>query len=117
MRRREFIAGLGAAAWPLVGRTQPNGRARHVGVLLASSETDQEAQARLQAFRLGLADRGWIEGREVRIDIRWAGPDVAQQHNYARDLIRRMPDVLLTNATTATQTTAAASTHAVGQRR
>ena len=105
MRRRELIAGLGstAAAWPAVGRTQPNARARQIGVLLASSEADQEAQARLQAFRLGLADRGWIEDREVRIDVRWAGPDVAQQHNYARDLIGLMPHVLVTNATTATQ--------------
>jgi len=104
MRRRDFIAGLGgAAAWPLAARAQPNGRVRRIGVLIASSEIDQEAQARLQTFRQSLADLGWVEGHEVRIDVRWAGPDVAQQHVYARELIALTPDLLLTNATTATQ--------------
>jgi putative tryptophan/tyrosine transport system substrate-binding protein len=104
MRRREFIAGLGsAAAWPVAARAQPDGRLRRIGVLIASSETDQEAQARLQAFRQSLVDLGWAEGRDIRIDVRWAGPDVARQQTYARELVTASPDVLLTNATTSTQ--------------
>jgi putative tryptophan/tyrosine transport system substrate-binding protein len=113
VRRREFIAGLGsAAAWPLPARAQPIGRVRRIGVLIASSEIDQEAQARLQTFRQSLADLGWVEGREVRIDVRWAGPNVAQQHVYARELVALTPDLLLTNATTATQALREA-THAI----
>ena len=104
MRRREFIAGLGgAAAWPLAARAQQDARMRHVGVLMALRETDQDGQARLQTFRQSLADFGWVEGRGVRIDVRWAGPDVARQRNYARELVALTPDVLLTNATTTTQ--------------
>jgi putative tryptophan/tyrosine transport system substrate-binding protein len=105
VRRREFITGIGGAAvaWPLAAHAQPNGRVRRIGVLIASSEIDQEAQARLQTFLRSLADLGWVEGHEVRIDVRWAGPDVAQQHVYARELVALTPDLLLTNATTATQ--------------
>src|SRR5579863_5974428 len=104
MRRRTFIAGLGgAAAWPAVVRAQRTGRMRHVGVLMALRETDRDAQARLQTFRQSLADFGWVEGREVRIDVRWAGPDIARQRDYARELVALSPDVILTNGTRATQ--------------
>jgi putative tryptophan/tyrosine transport system substrate-binding protein len=76
MRRREFIGGLGsAAAWPFAARAQRDGRMRHVGVLMPYAEANQDAQERLQAFRQSLADFGWVEGREVRIDVHWAGPD------------------------------------------
>jgi putative ABC transport system substrate-binding protein len=70
---------------------------------MALRETDQDAQARLQTFRQSLADFGWVEGREVRIDVRWAGPDVARHRDYARELVALTPDVLLTNGTAATQ--------------
>jgi putative tryptophan/tyrosine transport system substrate-binding protein len=104
MRRREFIAGLGGtAAWPVAARGQREARLRRIGVLIASSESDQEAQARLQSFRQTLADLGWVEGREVSIDVRWAGPDTARQRNYALELVSLTPDVFLTNATTSTQ--------------
>jgi putative tryptophan/tyrosine transport system substrate-binding protein len=102
--RREFIAGLGGvAAWPLAARAQRNDRMRHIGVLMAHRETNQGAQARLQVFRQSLADLGWVEDREVRIDVRWAGPDVAQQRSDARELVALTPDVILTNSTTATR--------------
>jgi putative tryptophan/tyrosine transport system substrate-binding protein len=104
MRRREFIAGLaGAAAWRLAARAQPDAQRRRVGVLMAFREIDQDAQARLQAFRQSLADFGWVEGHEVRIDVRWAGPDLAIQRSYARELVALAPDVILTSATTAAQ--------------
>jgi putative tryptophan/tyrosine transport system substrate-binding protein len=104
MRRREFITGLaGAAAWPLAARAQRPGLMRRVGVLTAFREADRDTQARLQTFRQSLAVFGWVEGREVRIDVRWAGPDVTRQRDYARELVALTPDVLLAMATTATQ--------------
>jgi putative tryptophan/tyrosine transport system substrate-binding protein len=104
MRRREFIAGLASAAVsPLAARAQRDGRMRHVGVLMPYAEANQDAQARLQAFRQRLVDFGWVEGREVRIDVRWAGPDAARQRSYARELVALAPDVILTGATTTAQ--------------
>ena len=73
MRRREFITLLGgAAAWPLAARGQQPDRMRRIGVLMAFAEDDPEAKARLAAFRQGLEKRGWSEGRDVRIDARFA---------------------------------------------
>jgi putative tryptophan/tyrosine transport system substrate-binding protein len=104
MRRREFIAGLGgAAAWPLSAYGQQSERVRRVGVLAAYAEADPEGQARFQASFRGLVDLGWIEGRNLRFDLRWAGPDVGQQSRYARELVALSPDVILVNGTTATQ--------------
>jgi putative tryptophan/tyrosine transport system substrate-binding protein len=68
MNRREFIA-VGAAAWPVMARAQRDGRMRHVGVLMPFAEANEDAQARLQAFRQSLAGFGWVEGREVRIPV------------------------------------------------
>jgi putative ABC transport system substrate-binding protein len=78
LRRREFIAALGGAAvaWPLAARAQQDTRMRRVGVLMAFAEADAEGQARFQAFRQGLADLGWVEGRNLRLDIRWSGVDI-----------------------------------------
>jgi putative ABC transport system substrate-binding protein len=86
LKRREFITLLGGAsvAWPLAARAQQDGRVRRVGVLMAYSETDPEAQARFGAFRRGLADFGWVEGHNLRIDARWAGVDVAHQQRAMR---------------------------------
>ena len=105
MKRREFITLLGgaAAAWPLAARAQQDGRVRRVGVLMAYAEADPEAQARFQAFRQGLADLGWVEGRNLRIDVRWAGADVARQQSHARELVALAPEVILASSTTATQ--------------
>ena len=74
IRRREFITLLGgaAAAWPLAARAQQRERMRRIGVLLPAATDDSEFQARLAAFQLELQRSGWIIGRNVRIDIRWA---------------------------------------------
>ena len=78
MRRREFIAGLGgAAAWPLAARAQQGDRVGRVGALMPFAETDRGGQRAVQSFRAGLADLGWIEGRNLRIDVGWAGPYAA----------------------------------------
>jgi putative ABC transport system substrate-binding protein len=71
MRRREFITFLGgaAAAWPLAARAEQPGQMRRVSVLLGLDEKDAEVQGRLKAFRLGMRDLGWIEGRNIRSNI------------------------------------------------
>jgi putative ABC transport system substrate-binding protein len=104
LQRREFIAGFGgAAAWPLAARAQQNTRTRRVGVLMAFAEADSNGQARFQAFRQGLADLGWVEGRNLRLDVRWSGLDVAHQRGDSRDLIMLAPDVILASSTPTTQ--------------
>jgi putative tryptophan/tyrosine transport system substrate-binding protein len=78
LRRREFITLVGgAAAWPLAARAQQ--KLRRVGVLMSLTDKDLEAQARLAAFREGLHKLGWIEGRNIDIDLRWAGSDAGQR--------------------------------------
>jgi putative tryptophan/tyrosine transport system substrate-binding protein len=75
MKRREFIAGLGAVAWPLAARAQQGERVRRVGVLMPTDETDPLTKARISAFAQALADLGWTDGRNVRIYFRWIGDD------------------------------------------
>ena len=78
MRRRDFITLLGgaAAAWPLAARARQPDRVRRIGVLAGSAEGDTEGQARVAALRQGLQELGWMEGRSIKIDDRWAGADL-----------------------------------------
>ena len=78
LKRREFIAVLGVAmaARPLAARAQQPAVVRRLGVLLNLSENDAEAQRLVKAFRQGLAQFGWADGRNLRLDYRWAGGDV-----------------------------------------
>ena len=79
MRRREFIAIAGsAAAWPLAARAQQGEQMRRIGVLMGYVESSSSGQALIAAFREGLQKLGWIEGRNTRIDIRWATPADAE---------------------------------------
>ena len=79
MRRREFIAGLGGlATWPLAARAQPAERVRRIGLLNGGDENDPTAKLRLSALTQALADLGWIEGRNVGMDLRWLGDDINQ---------------------------------------
>jgi putative tryptophan/tyrosine transport system substrate-binding protein len=77
MRRREFIVGLGSAAtWPLAARAQQAERVRRIVMLMSGNENDPAYQSRVSAFTQALADLGWTDGRNVRMDLRWGGTDV-----------------------------------------
>ena len=100
MRRREFITLLtSAAAWPLAARGQESVRARRVGVLMNSAATDATYQSYLAAFTEALHQLGWIEGQNLRIDVRWSAGDAALARIYAAQLIGLKPDVILTSST------------------
>src|SRR5215470_2784818 len=103
MRRREFITMLGgaAAAWPLAARAQQPERMRRVGVLMPGAADDPEFQARMTAFVQGLAQLGWIDGRNVRIDTRWGVADADRYRRYATELLALAPDVILANSSAA----------------
>jgi putative ABC transport system substrate-binding protein len=104
MKRREFITLLGgaAAAWPLAARAQQDGRVRRVGVLMTTAEADSESQALLVAFRQGLQKLGWIEGRNVRFDTRWAAFDAGTRQRLATELVALEPDIILAHDTPTT---------------
>jgi putative tryptophan/tyrosine transport system substrate-binding protein len=96
-RSREFITLLGgaAAAWPLSVRAQQGERMRRIGVLINFASDDLEGQARLTAFVQGLQELGWTDGRNVRIDYRWAAGDAERARRYAAELVALAPDVIL----------------------
>ena len=95
MNRRAFITLLGGAAatWPLAARAQQE-RMRHIGVLMPLAENDPESQARITAFREGLAKLGWTEGRNVQIEYRWIAGDPDRARTYAAELVKLKPDVI-----------------------
>ena len=96
LRRREFIAGLGgAAAWPLAAGAQQGDRMRRIGVLMWLDENDQSD---FSAFTQALAGLGWVDGRNVRIDLRWFGDDINRIPALARELVSLRPDVILASA-------------------
>ena len=104
MRRREFITLLGgaAAAWPLTARAQQGERMRRVGVLVAAAADDPDYQARIVALLHGLQQLGWTDGRNVRIDTRWATTNPDDIRRHAVELAAFAPDVLVAATGTAT---------------
>ena len=102
MRRREFIAVLGsAAAIPLAARAQERERVRRIGVLLPMRVDDAVGKARLSAFQDGLAQLGWIDGRNMRIDVRWSGGSSDETRKQAGELVALAPDVILAHGNAA----------------
>ena len=88
MKRRTFIAGLaGVAAWPVVARAQQPDRMRRIGVLTLGDENDPLGKLRLSAFTQALADLGWTDGRNVRMEIRWYGGDNNRSRAFAQELV------------------------------
>jgi putative ABC transport system substrate-binding protein len=105
LKRREFISLLSGAvaAWPLAARAQQPERMRRIGVLMGFAESDPGGQARVAAFREGLQKLGWTEGRNIRIDTRWATPDdVESMQRLAKELVALQPDLTLSSSTPTT---------------
>jgi putative ABC transport system substrate-binding protein len=102
MRRREFIAGLGAAAWPLAAQAQQADRMRHVGVLMGANEDDPQRKGWLTAFTQGLSELGWTDGRNLRMNVRWAGENIDRMRMFAKELVDLQPDVIFSLTTPAT---------------
>jgi putative tryptophan/tyrosine transport system substrate-binding protein len=95
MRRRAFITLLsGTAAWPLGARAQQSGAMRRIGLLTTFGDSDILAEGWLAAFRKGLAEQGWHDARNVRIDYRRAAGDADRLHAFARELVALRPDVI-----------------------
>ena len=101
--RREFIRLLGgaAAAWPLAARGQQGNRVRRIGVLLPYDENPL-TKSELSAFTQALADLGWTDGRNVRMDLRWFGDDINRIRALAQELIGLQPEIIVANGTPAT---------------
>ena len=97
IRRREFIATLGSAlvALRLAARAQPGDRVRRIGVLMGAPENDPGGKAYFSAFTQALADLGWTEGRNMRIDLRLAGGDINRIRALAQELVGLQPEVIL----------------------
>ena len=101
--RREFITLLGGAAvWPLAVHPQQRERIRRIGVLTPGDENDPVAKRSVSAFTQALADLGWTDGRNVRIDFRWGRGDNNRIRALAQELVGLQPDLILTNGTPAT---------------
>src|SRR6516164_4612034 len=102
MKRRAFITLLGgAAAWPLAAVAQQTEKVRRIGVLMNRVADDPEAEARFKAFVQGLQQLGWVEGRNVRMDVRWTAGVAEQLHKYAEELVALMPDAILADGAAA----------------
>jgi putative tryptophan/tyrosine transport system substrate-binding protein len=98
VRRREFITLLGgvAVAWPLAARAQqPAAKVPRIGVLTNLASDDPESLTRIGAFLQGLQERGWTDGRNVRIDYRWGAGDRERNAKYAAELVALAPAVIL----------------------
>jgi putative tryptophan/tyrosine transport system substrate-binding protein len=104
VRRREFIALIGGtAAWPVAAWAQQSERMRVIGVLMGYSETDADTQANLAALREALQQLDWVEGRNIRFNIRWPIPvDLGSMQRSAKELVELQPDLLLSEITPTT---------------
>jgi ABC-type uncharacterized transport system substrate-binding protein len=103
VRRRTFITLLGGAtAWPLAARAQQLQRMRRVGVLMGFDENDPEARGWLSGFMQGLAELGWTDGRDVRMEVRWGAGNLDRMRTFAKELVDLQCDVILSQTTPAT---------------
>jgi putative ABC transport system substrate-binding protein len=103
LRRREFITFLGgaAAAWPLAARAQQGDRVRRIGVL-STDENVPMLKTWVSAFTQALADLGWTDSRNVRMDLRWGGDDIDRFRALAQELVGSQPHIIFAGGTLAT---------------
>src|SRR5262245_22467164 len=103
MRRRKFITLLGSAAvWPFAARAQQGDRMRRIGVLMAGDENDPVRKTYISAFTQALADLGWTDGRNARMDLRWGGDNTNRMRALAQELVGLQPDIILANSAAVT---------------
>src|SRR6516162_4329481 len=104
MDRREFntLLGSAAAAWPLAARAQQGDRVRRIGVLHPGDEHDPAWKPRISAFTQALANLGWTNGSNMRIEFRWAGGDINRIRTFAQELVGSQPDTIVTATPAAT---------------
>jgi putative ABC transport system substrate-binding protein len=103
MNRRDVITLLGgAAAWPLAAGAQQGERMRRIGVLMPLDESDPLAKTFVSALTQALADVGWIDARNMRMDLRWHGGDADRIRALAQELVGLQPDIIVTNGVAAT---------------
>jgi putative tryptophan/tyrosine transport system substrate-binding protein len=97
VKRRAFITLLGGAAagWPLAAQAQQSERMRRIGVLMPLAEDDQEARTLVTTFVMGLHEQGWMVGRNVLIDYRWAAGDAQRIQTFAKELVEQKPDLIV----------------------
>src|SRR5579864_9265118 len=99
MKRRAFITALGGAAlWPVTVWAQRNDRMRSVSMLLGLAEKDPETLNRVKAFRLAMRDLGWIEGRNIQIEYRFAGTNPEAINKNVAEVVALAPDVIVANS-------------------
>jgi putative tryptophan/tyrosine transport system substrate-binding protein len=100
MRRRVFLGLVGSAAtvWSLSAHAQHVDPIRKVAVLMNFAAEDPEGRARLKLFLQSLGNVGWIEGKNLRTEVRWAGDNAERSRQYARELVNSAPDVILASA-------------------
>jgi putative ABC transport system substrate-binding protein len=104
LKRREFITVLvgASATWPLAAYAQQGEQMRRIGVLMGYAENDSDGQDWVAAFREGLQKLGWTEGRNIRIDTRWASDDAEAMQRFAQELVALQPDLILSQTTPTT---------------
>src|SRR5262245_39953270 len=104
LRRREFITLLGGAAVasPLAARAQQGDRVRRIGVLMLGDENDPVMKTWVSAFTQAFAGLGWTDGRNVRMDLRWAGDEINRLRALAQELVGLQPDIIVTHSTPGT---------------
>jgi putative ABC transport system substrate-binding protein len=101
VNRRKLISLFGgaAAAWPLAARAQQRDGVQRIAVMLAFNVGDPEAQPLIAAFKKGLQDLGWVEGRNIDFDYRWPAADPELTRAHAAELVRTIPSAVLVNST------------------
>jgi putative tryptophan/tyrosine transport system substrate-binding protein len=103
MRRRDFMALLGGAAWPLAARAQQTHGMRRISVVNVITATDPDASPRIAAFEVGLRELGWATDRNLRIDYYWNASDAARRGTVAKQAAETKPDVVVTATTPVTE--------------
>jgi putative ABC transport system substrate-binding protein len=103
MNRRDMIALIGGAAvWPVAARAQQAGAMKRIAVLMGYGENDPDANAQFSRFTRALSELGWIEGRNLRIDVRWTAGNLDRARAFSKELVELQPDVILAHTTPTT---------------